>query len=151
EWGLLNDYDYVKDPAKSGDTRWIHRPKMKWEYLETLDDTIKTDGDGSIRKRIFNSLKTLISLRKSHPAFAGVDMQLIPVDNPHVLGFSRKHEGNTILVLANFSESPQTIKGNNLRTAGMGRFFEDLITSASIATSEDLTLNPYQLMWLHRV
>ena len=78
-------------------------------------------------------------------------MQLIPVDNPHVLGFSRKHEGNTIVVLANFSESPQTIKGNTLRTAGMGRFFEDLITSAAIATSEDLTLKPYQLMWLHRV
>ncbi len=151
EWGLLNDYDYVKDPAKSGDTRWIHRPKMKWEYLETLNDTIGTDGHGSIRKRIFTTLKTLINIRKSHPAFAGVDMQLISLDNTHVLGFTRKHEGNTILVLANFSERPQSLKGNTLRTAGMGRFFEDLISSVSIATSDDLTLNPYQLMWLHRV
>ena len=32
EWGMLNDYDFIKDPAKAGDSRWIHRPKMKWEY-----------------------------------------------------------------------------------------------------------------------
>jgi hydroxymethylpyrimidine pyrophosphatase-like HAD family hydrolase len=37
EWGMLNDYDFVKDPAKAGDTRWIHRPKMNWEYLEELE------------------------------------------------------------------------------------------------------------------
>ena len=61
---------------------------MKWEFLEELDDHIGTNGNGSIRKRIFNTLKKLIALRKSHPAFAGVDMELIPLTNPHVLGFN---------------------------------------------------------------
>jgi len=51
---MLNDYDFVKDPAKAGDSRWIHRPKMKWEYLEELDDHI-ISGNGSIRNRIFRS------------------------------------------------------------------------------------------------
>lgn len=151
EWGLLNDYDFVKDPAKAGDTRWIHRPKMKWEFLEHLDDNIGTNGHGSIRKRIFVTLQKLIALRQTHPAFAGVDMELIPLDNPHVLGFVRDHEGSRIIVLANFSEDPQTVAGNKLRTAGLGRFFEDLISSDSIATSEDVTLSAYQVMWLHRV
>ncbi|MCA9046901.1 MAG: amylosucrase, partial [Planctomycetaceae bacterium] len=70
EWGQLNDYDFVKDPAKSGDTRWIHRPKMKWEYLEELNGLINT-GQGTIRTRIFKSLQKLIALRHTLPALAG--------------------------------------------------------------------------------
>ncbi|MGE0376804.1 MAG: alpha-amylase family glycosyl hydrolase [Planctomycetaceae bacterium] len=149
EWGLLNDYDFVKDPAKAGDTRWIHRPKMKWEYLEELDDRI--GGSGSIRKRIFSTLKKLIALRKSQPAFASVAMQLMMLDNPHVLGFVRNHEGHHVLVLANFSEHEQTVPGNTLRTVGMGRFFQDLIGGATCATSADVALPAYHLMWLKRV
>eukprot|EP00913_Durusdinium_trenchii_P010937 g10266.t1 len=151
EWGLLNDYDFVKDPAKAGDTRWIHRPKMKWEFLEELDDRIGSNNNGSIRLRIFQQLKQLIALRKAHSAFAGVDMDLMPADNPHVLGFVRDHEGSRIVVLANFSEEPQTMSGNHLRTAGLGRFFEDLISGATFATSSDIAVDSYQLLWLKRV
>ncbi len=89
EWGMLNDYDFVKDPAKAGDSRWIHRPKMKWEFLEELDDHIAS-GNGSIRGRIFQSLKRLIALRQSLPALAGQSMELIPTDNEHVLGYQRE-------------------------------------------------------------
>lgn len=151
EWGLLNDYDFVKDPAKAGDTRWIHRPKMKWEFLEELDDRIGTNGHGSIRRRIFTTLQKLIAIRKTQPAFAGIEMQLADIGNPHVLGFVRDHEGSRVIVLANFSEDPQTISGNKLRTAGMGRFFEDLISGETVATSGDLSIAEYQLLWLHRV
>jgi len=150
EWGLLNDYDFVKDPAKSGDTRWIHRPKMKWEFLEELDDRIGSDGHGSIRKRIFATMQKLISIRKSDPAFAGIEMQLLDIDNPHVLGFVRSHEGSRIIVLANFSEAPQLISGNSLRTAGLGRFFEDLLRNVTLGTSDPIELEAYQLAWLRR-
>ena len=80
EWGMLNEYDFVKDPAKAGDTRWIHRPKMKWEYLEELDDHIES-GNGSIRKRIFTSTQKMIALRKSLPALGGQNMELMPTGN----------------------------------------------------------------------
>ena len=150
EWGVLNDYDFVKDPAKAGDTRWIHRPKMKWEYLEELEAYTAT-GSGSIRSRIFESIRKLISLRKTLPALAGQDMQLIPTENSHVLGFLRVTEGNRLVVLANFSDSPQSIHGNAIRTAGMGRFFEDVLTKTTFATSEQIHLGSYQLLWLHRV
>lgn len=151
EWGLLNDYDFVKDPAKAGDTRWIHRPKMRWEFLEELDDSIQNGQSGSIRKRIFTTLKRLIALRKSLPALAGVDMQLVTLDNPHVLGFLRSHEGSVLIAVANFSDETQAFSGNKLRMAGMGRFFEDLIGGETVATSSSVQLAPYQLMWLNRV
>lgn len=150
EWGMLNDYDFVKDPAKAGDSRWIHRPKMKWEYLEELDDHINS-GNGSIRKRIFRSTQKLIALRKSLPALAGQDMELITTANEHVLGYVRMNDGNRLIVLANFSHDPQEIEGNKLRTAGLGRFFQNVIDDKTYATSERLVLEPYQILWLNRV
>ncbi len=148
EWGMLNDYDFVKDPAKAGDSRWIHRPKMKWEYLEELDDKI---GDDSIRKRIYRSLQKLIELRKSLPALAGQNMELISTSSKQVLGYVRIRDGHRLIVLANFSEQPQSLEGNKLRTTGLGRFFQDSIGGRTYATSEPLVLEPYEILWLTRV
>tara|TARA_R110002049_G_scaffold2750_2_gene21463 strand:- start:247307 stop:249313 length:2007 start_codon:yes stop_codon:yes gene_type:complete len=150
EWGMLNDYDFVKDPAKAGDTRWVHRPKMQWEFLDDLGDDLDT-GHGSIRKTIFRSLQKMIQMRKSLPALAGQTMELVSTGNPHVLCFSRSHEGHRLIVAANFSEYPQTISGNHLRTAGLGRFFEDAISGKTYPTSEELELDRYQYLWLSRV
>jgi amylosucrase len=150
EWGTLNDYDFVKDPAKAGDSRWIHRPKMRWDYLEELDDQIES-GNGSIRKRIFRSIQKLIALRKTLPAAAGQGMELIGMSNERILGYLRIHEGHRMIVLANFSEESQTVEGNKLRTAGLGRFFKDMIQEKEYATSEPLVLEPYQILWLNRI
>ncbi len=150
EWGMLNDYDFVKDPAKAGDTRWIHRPKMQWEFLSELDELIDA-GNGSIRRRIFRSLQRLIAARKSLHALAGQQMELVATGNPHLLCFVRYHDSHRLIVVANFTEEPQSISGNRLRTAGMGRFFEDAITGTTYATSEPLVLTPYQILWLCRV
>ncbi|QDU02951.1 Amylosucrase [Gimesia chilikensis] len=150
EWGMLNDYDFVKDPAKAGDSRWIHRPKMQWEFLEELDDH-RNAGNGSIRTHIYCTTQKLIALRKSLPALAGQEMDLIALANEHVLGYIRINEGNRLIVLANFSEEPQQIDGNKIRTAGLGRFFQNMIDDKTYATSENIVLAPYQILWLNRV
>jgi len=150
EWGMLNDYDFVKDPAKAGDTRWIHRPKMQWEFLDELDDHLEENG-GSIRRHIFRSTQHLIALRKKLPALAGQNMELIATNNEHVLGYVRSHAGSRLIVLANFSAEPQTIDGNRLRTAGLGRFFRDEIQGATFASSKLLAIESYQIVWLSRV
>lgn len=150
EWGMLNDYDFALDPAKAGDSRWIHRPKMQWSYLEELNDHIE-NGNGSIRSRIFKATQRLISLRKELPALAGQNMQLVDTANPHILGYLRYNEGHRLVVLANFSEQPQRLAGNKLRTAGFGRFFDDAIEEKTYVTSEEVELEPYQILWLNRV
>ena len=144
EWGVLNDYDFVKDPAKAGDTRWVHRPKMKWEFLEEMNQ------DDSIRRRIFTAISELIELRKSLPALSGLKMDLVATDNPHVLGYIRSDNSSRLITLANFSDVPQSISGNNLRTTGLGRFFKDYIQNQTVETSENVRLEPYQIMWLER-
>lgn len=144
EWGMLNDYDFVQDPAKAGDTRWIHRPKMQWEYLE--DPTYNSYG-----KKIYDRLQELIDLRKQCPALAGQKLQVINFHTPHVLGFLRVRDANRIIVAANFSDQPQAISGNMLRTFGLGRFFEDVISEQTFSTEGEITLDPYQVLWLKRV
>ena len=104
-----------------------------------------------MRRRIFRSLQQLISIRKTLPALAGQDMELVEVRNDHVLCFVLENSGNRLIVVGNFSSQPQTFAGNRLRTGGLGRFFEDAITKKTHATSEDLMLAPYEIMWLCRV
>lgn len=148
EWATLNDYDFVKDPAKAGDTRWVHRPKMRWEYLQELDESLSQDT--SLRIRVFRSLQRMIRLRKANPAFAAQEMELMQQPNSHLLAFVRRHLGNQTIVLANFSEDAQTMSGNVLRTFGFGRFFRDQLTDRTIGTSESISIDPLQLMWLVR-
>ncbi|QDT31213.1 alpha-amylase family glycosyl hydrolase [Thalassoglobus polymorphus] len=152
EWGLLNDYDFVQDPAKSSDTRWIHRPKMKWDYLQDLQLPENSNGQGGmVHTNLYNSIRRLIHLRKVAPAFAGQQMELISSGNPHVLGFVRHSAEGRVIVFGNFSEEEQPVSGNVVRTAGLGRFFEELISETTVGTSEEVILGPYQVMWLRRV
>ncbi len=122
EWGMLNDYEFVQDPAKAGDTRWVHRPKMQWEFLEDLQESLDAEdalADASIRRRIFRASQRMIEVRKSLPAIAGQKISLVPTGNEHLLCYSRTHAGSRLLAVANFSEQPQPIDGNLLRTAGL--------------------------------
>lgn len=150
EWAMLNDYDFVKNPVKSGDTRWVHRPKMRWELLE---EEAETSGkvESYVRKRVFRSLQRMIEIRKSLTAFSGQKMELMPSESPHVLCFVRYQEGHRVIVVANFSEREQRIPGNLLRTAGLGRFFEDVISESTLATSDEVVLEAYRVLWLRRI
>jgi amylosucrase len=78
-------------------------------------------------------------------------MELVTTGNPHLMCFIRFHESHRLIVVANFTERPQSISGNHLRTAGLGRFFEDAISGRTFATSGPVELEPYEILWLCRV
>lgn len=154
EWGMMNDYEFVLDPAKAGDTRWVHRPAMRWDFLDHLDETLDRDDqahEGSIRRRIFRTLQTMIQTRQSTAALSGSVMELLFTGNPHLLGFVRSHEGSRLVVLANFSESPQALEANRIRTASLSRHVRDLLSRREYRTSDDMWLSPYEILWLERL
>jgi len=103
EIGTLNDYSYQEDSAHREDSRWVHRPKANWERYAKRNDPDTREG------RIFLALKKLIELRKGHEAFSGGDLEIIPTENDHVLGFMRTCGADCALIFANFSEAPQTV------------------------------------------
>ena len=103
EIGTLNDYTYRDDPAHERDSRWVHRPRSDWKKYA------KRNVSNTIEGRVFHGLKMLIELRKQHEAFAGGELEVIPTENEHILGFMRTHAGKRAVIFANFSEESQTI------------------------------------------
>jgi glycosidase len=134
--GWLNDYDYRNNPAKAGDSRWVHRPVINWEIMERRHDPDTIEG------RIFMGLQNLIAVRKRTPAFSGNRLRSINTENAHVLGFLRQNGTDQVLVLANFSEREQRIAANQLRLYGLSYRFRELITG-QVFELQDLVLDSY--------
>jgi hypothetical protein len=103
EIGTLNDYTFRDDPAHERDSRWVHRPRANWEKYAKRNNTDTIEG------RVFQGLKKLIDLRKQHQVFTGGELEVIPTENEHILGFMRTHAGARAVIFANFSEESQVV------------------------------------------
>jgi glycosidase len=141
EVGSLNDYAYRQDPAKVGDSRWVHRPRRDPAQMDARHDSATVNG------RIYQWMRQIINLRKTEAAFCGGEMEVIPMDNPTVIGYVRHHDSQRVLTFANFSETPQTIPANVLRLYGLGYEFTDLLRNESLPFA-DTPLEPYQFLCL---
>jgi glycosidase len=136
EIGTLNDYGYRDDPAKAGDSRWVHRPTTDLEKLARRREAHSVEG------RVYGGLRRLIELRKCTPAFSGNDLQVIDTGNTHILAYVRSGDGQRVLNFCNFSETEQRIPANVLRLYGLGYTFENLLNGEKL-TLADLPLEPF--------
>lgn len=141
EVGIQNDYSYYSDPSKSGDSRWVHRPKTDWVRMENRSNP------KSIVGRIYLSLRKFIEIRQDNTAFSGIDLNLIDTANDHVLGYIRQSEDQRVLVFANFTENDQVISGNLLRYHSFENKLIDLISGDPIPI-DNIHLEPYQFLCL---
>ncbi|MGB0371315.1 MAG: alpha-amylase family glycosyl hydrolase [Opitutales bacterium] len=142
EWGLLNDYTYLNNPEKAEDSRWVHRPKIDWSIREAILQ------EGSQTRLIFLEVQKLFHLRKETPAFRGNHNQLIDCDTEHTLSYRRWHDGSSVIVLANFSEKPQTIATGPINEITFSQHLKDMLSERSFHIAEAITLEPYDLLWL---
>jgi len=143
EVGMLNDYAYAANPAKAGDSRWVHRPATDWQKRAHIQQNHDTPAGW-----IFAELTRLIHLRAAQPAIWDGAMDVIETGSPQLFGFVRQHAGQRLLVVANFSEHPREMDANRLRVYGPGYNFTDLISGNSIAAEGPLRLDAYQCVWL---
>ena len=149
EIGMLNDYSFLQDKNKEGDSRWIHRPKIDWNKAALRHQ------HGSVEQRIFDGLKKMIAVRKTISAFADFNnRELLDVDNPHLFVFKRvhpEHLNNFVLVVGNFDSTPQYLDMNELGKRGMFKYgqVKDLCSGESPARFKDqLVVPPYRFYWL---
>jgi len=142
EWGVLNDYSFAEDPEKADDSRWVHRPEMDWGIINEKKKR------NSIRKKLFTNLKEIIGSRKQNEALRGNHMKLVDIDNSHVLAYLRWHDANSLWIVANFSEYPQSISLQRLRRQGYAHFLKDEFSGKTFSTLEPIELGPYELLWL---
>jgi glycosidase len=141
EIGTLNDYSYRQDPAKIGDSRWVHRPAANAERYANRRDESTVEG------RIYQRLCRLIELRQNNPVFSGMEMQVIDTGSPHVLGYVRLNGKKRALIFANFSESEVVLPVNLLRLYGMSYQYRDMLLGRQVPPG-DLRLGPYEFLAL---
>ena len=99
ELGYTNDYSYLKDPGKSYDNRWMHRPVMDWDRIKQIEIRDTTE------ERIFSGTQKLLRLRRKFPALADLGnlIWLTPQSN-HVASFMRITREQKLYGLFNFSK-----------------------------------------------
>jgi amylosucrase len=149
EIGLLNDYSYMQDPKRAGDSRWMNRPLHDWDAVEQLEQ------GSSPASQIYSGLQHLIGLRKQNPVLADRTNQVLhAVGNDHLFVFERKGEaGDGLLVIANFDDQPQVINASWLSGLGYVREggYHNLIDgSRREVRSGLLETAPFELLWISR-
>lgn len=140
EVGTLNDPEYINDPGKAGDSRWVHRPtRDAARYGQRTDPT-------SDAGRIYAGLHHMIGLRKHLLVLRGGQLTAFWTQIPAVLGYLRQDNGTCLLILGNFSDKAQTMSANTLTT--LPASVVDLIGNSAFATRQGIQLAPYQMLWL---
>ena len=145
EIGQLNDHSYLKDPDLANDSRWIHRPFMDWEKAA------ERHNPQTITGRIYLGLCQLIAARK-RTALLHAETAVYPTwtHNDHVLGLLRDNPRGRLLILANVTEQPQTISRERLQQLSFTGLLYDRLTEKPINMWQDVTLEPYQVVWLQQ-
>lgn len=103
EIGQVNDYTYKENPAKSGDSRYLHRGAFRWELEKNRKDPATVEG------RIFRGLKKLEDIRRREPAFdAGAEVYTYDVADDALLVILRIYQGRKFFGIFNFSSREKT-------------------------------------------
>jgi len=105
ELALDNDTGYLDDPALAADNRWMHRPHFD------ADAAARRDAPGTVEGRVFGWIQRLARTRRELPALhAAGESELLPVDDPHVLAWRRRHPRSGHFVgMVNFAEHPVSV------------------------------------------
>ncbi|MEE2789444.1 MAG: amylosucrase [Myxococcota bacterium] len=138
ECGALNNYHYTEVPEHQDDARWAHRSRMTWA---SNSEPVQSD----LGLAITAMLRDLVRTRKASPALSGTVIEVMSTPSPHCLAYWRRHEGQTMLVIANFSESPVPVQGGLVRVTDNLGPLVDTLSGAPIES--DTLLEPYALHW----
>ncbi len=140
EVAMLNDYYYRDDPAHEGDSRWVNRPiRPAVAYAARHED-------GTVSERVFAAMRDLLEARKRTREFAGNALLAFHTHDDHVLGFQRPGGQGSVLVLANFWDSPSHVSAKTL--SGLTSIARDVVTGGDVDLEDGLTLPPWGFRWL---
>ncbi|EMV1605023.1 TPA: sugar phosphorylase [Enterobacter hormaechei] len=131
--GSRNDYEGVE---RLGYNRAINRKKYTAGQVD-----LELNNKKSIRYQIYSRLSELIAIRRGERAFHPDGQAIFDAIGEHILKIVRVAEnGERMTALFNFSNKMQTVYGQTL-------FGTELLSGQDISGTE-LTLNPWQVMWI---
>ncbi|MCD8383159.1 MAG: amylosucrase [Clostridiales bacterium] len=137
EVGQQNDWGYLADPEKAGDSRYLHRGDFRWDEAERRQEP------DSVQGRLFRGLRRLEKVRKASPVFdADADFWTADAGNHSVLILGRYKDGEKLYGLYNFSPEPQKAW---LSETGA---YADLLGERQVQNPGVLTLGGYEFLWM---
>jgi amylosucrase len=139
ELAMRNDYDFVDEPDKADDNRWIHRPRMRWEAAELRLV------EGTIEHRVWHALRHCIAVRSSLPSLdASVETEIVDPVNPGMLVFVRRHPVQTMVGVYNVTPDAQELPR---WVIPVGNWAFDALSDETPLTDGPLWLEGYQARW----
>jgi maltose alpha-D-glucosyltransferase/alpha-amylase len=170
---------YYGDEIGMGDNIWLPdrhgvRTPMQWEagpnagfsrdapvgrlYSPIIDDEtfgyqrVNVAAQRADTSSLWHTLRRMIALRKSHPAFGRGACEFLASPNPAILAFIRAHLGETLLIVHNLSPLPQMAALELSRWQGarvQSLLLEDGAPLPNIGGGPyALALEPYSYRWL---
>ena len=140
EVAVLNRYEYEKDPAQAGDSRWVHRSIWSDRLSTGRSDPSTPEG------RVFQALSLLAKLRRENPVFG---VQAVTVNTnpfPSVLSYFKVLGTVRLTLVANFAEHDVALDSGIFSGMLGGRDGLDLVSGEPIRLRGELVLGPCALV-----
>jgi maltose alpha-D-glucosyltransferase/alpha-amylase len=112
EFGKLNDEAYYREKIVEigkDDTRFLVRGKIDWQQLEK-----DLQNSNSFSSQVFGRISQLVKTRKQYAAFGRGSIKWLEakdsagIANNHIMAYNRSWKDQTLLILHNLSDRPQT-------------------------------------------
>lgn len=143
--GTRNDYDKLE---RTGHNRSINR--HEWQHDELIGLLKDNESD---HNHVYQALTELIQLRRQQPAFHPNATQFTLHITDQLFGFWRQSmdRRQSIFCVYNITDSEQTLLLSDLNLVVTHRW-QDLISKQTFDnTYDEITLAPYQMMWIANV
>lgn len=144
EIATTNDRNYLLDPDKMAEGRWIHRPYFDWKRMKKINQ-----GE-TFEAQTYHTLQKLIAIRSKQTLLNGqVSQVALDVKNHSVFCILRQARDQSLIGLFNFSEYPQEVSSLLLRQTVIGETYVDLVQGKTISLrNSQIHLHPYEYLWL---
>jgi maltose alpha-D-glucosyltransferase / alpha-amylase len=102
QWDASPGAGFSSAPLNEFYTHPIEDPTYGYQQINVFDQ--RNDPNS-----LWNTIRLMLLVRKIHPAFATGRLEFLDLGNPTLLGYFRKSEDETLLVIHNLSSEPQVI------------------------------------------
>ena len=142
EVGMLNDHAYRQDSLRADDSRWLHRPVMDWNRVDSAEHG---DGPQSI---ILNETQKIMARRKATPEFHGaIPTRILFAPDHRIFAFSRVAPTGPVTCVFNFSEDIVPLPIDWLVDQGVCAFYDRLSQAPLTQSGGVVNLLPYGRFW----
>ncbi len=119
---------------------------VPWQPLQDDYAKLNVASQEKDPNSLLNHYRTLLALRKQHPALRSGSFSVLETDNPSVYAILRKHTSETLLVLINLSHEPVTHYALGLTTDKLpnGTYQPETLFGASSAGTLQVTGKSFQ-------